>query len=106
MIKNEQELYEMLGDFDKFQKFTKDFEEKILRRVMITVPPLVIHHIKNEHTYNKIKDEFFLANPELVDHKQSFAQQLNIVASEHTDWTIQQVFDQAGIETKKILRGS
>jgi len=103
-IKTEEELWEILGSLEKFNSFLADFTEAITRKVLISVPALVIHHIKNEHSYNKIKDTFFTANPELLAYQPVVAQQLNIVAAEHSDWDINKVFVEAGITAKKIIR--
>jgi len=103
-IKTEKELYDMLGSLEKFNQFLVVLEENILRKNMLAVPALVIHHLKNEISYNKIKEDFFKKNPELIPHKPVFAQQLNIVAAEHVDWSIEQVFTQAGIESKVIIK--
>jgi len=103
-IETEEELYEMLGSLEKFNGFLTNFAEHITRKIMLAVPALVIHHIKNEHSYNKIKGEFFEKNPELVEYKEVVAKQLNIVASDHVDWTIEQVFQESGIEAKKIIK--
>ena len=103
-IKTNDELYEILGNVDKFNMFLTNFEENLTRKIMLSVPALVIHHIKNEQNYIRIKDKFFADNPELIGYKTVVAQQLNIVAAEHTDWTIEQVFNQSGIESKKIIR--
>lgn len=103
-INTEEELYDILGSLDKFNSFLINYTEHIMRKTMLSVPALVIHHIKNEQAYLIIKDKFFKANPELIEHKSIVAQQLNIIAAEHTDWTIEQVFNQTGLETKKIIR--
>ena len=103
-IKTEEELWEILGSLDKFNSFMGNFTEHIARKIMLSVPALVIHHIKNEQNYIRIKDKFFSGNPELVKYKTVVAQQLNIIASEHTDWTVEQVFNQSGIEAKKIIK--
>ena len=105
-IKTDEELWEVLGTLEKFNKFTSDLTEQILQKVLLAVPALVIHHIKNEHSYNKLKDSFFLANPELINFKPVVAQQLNIVAAENPGWSIDQVFTQAGIKSKQVIRKS
>jgi len=103
-IKTEEELYAIIGDLNKFNSFINSLIEYTTRKVMLAIPALVIHHIKNEHTYNKIKDDFFKKNPELIPYKPVFAQQLNMVAAEHSDWSIEQVFTQAGIESKVKIK--
>ena len=103
-IKSNDELYELLGDVDKFNTFLTNYTENLTRKIMLSVPALVIHHIKNEQNYIRIKDKFFDDNPELVNHKDVLAKQLNVIAAEHTDWTIEKVFQESGIEAKKIIR--
>jgi len=47
-IKTEEQLYDMLGNLDKFNTFLENYTEHILRKIMLAVPALVIHHIKND----------------------------------------------------------
>ena len=103
-IKTEEELWEVLGSLDKFNIFLVNYTEHITRKIMLAVPALVIHHIKNEQNYIRIKDKFFNDNPELEDYKPVVAQQLNEIAAKHVDWSIEKVFEQSGIEAKKIIR--
>lgn len=103
-IKTDEELWEILGSIKKFNAFLANHDELLLQRVLLAVPALVIHHIKNEISYAKIKDKFFIANPELKAYEYLVAQKLNLVASEHSDWDINKVFNQAGIEAKKEIR--
>lgn len=103
-ITSEEELWEILGSLDKFNNFLDVYAETLMRKIMLAVPALVIHHIKNEHKYEKIRKDFFIKNPELVQHKDVLAKQLNVVAAKNTDLGIDKVFELAGIETKKTLR--
>ena len=103
-IKTDEELWEILGTAEKFNIFLSNYTEFISRKIMLAVPALVIHHIKNEQNYNIIKDKFFAANPELVDYKPVVAQELNKIAADHADWDVEKVFTHAGIEAKKIIK--
>ncbi len=103
-VKTDEELYEILGSVKNFNIFISNLTEHILRKVMISVPDLVIHHIKNEQSYKIIKEKFFTDNPELVNYKPVVAQCLNEVAAEHPDWGIEQVFVESGIRSKKTIR--
>jgi hypothetical protein len=105
-IKTDEELWEILGSVDKFNIFLSNYTEFITRKVMLAAPALVIHHIKNEQNYNRIKEKFFIDNPELVIYKPVVAQELNKIAANHADWDIEKVFTQAGIEAKKIIKQS
>jgi len=106
MIKTNEELCEVLGSVEKFNDYMSNYTEGILQKVMLAVPALVIHHIKNEHLYNKLRDDFFTSNPELEEYKPLLAQQLNIVAAEHPDWGIKEIFTESGIITKQLIRES
>jgi len=103
-ITSEEELWEILGSLDKFNNFLDVYAETLMRKIMLAVPALVIHHIKNEHKYEKIRGDFFIKNPELVQHKEVLARQLNVTAAEHPDWLIEKVFTDAGIEAKKTIK--
>jgi predicted patatin/cPLA2 family phospholipase len=103
-INDNEKLYELLGDVEKFNGFLSNFAEHILRKALMAVPALVIHHIKNETNYDRIKKEFFDKNPELLKYQQVVKQQLNVVAAEHTDWTIEQVFNEVGLQSKQLIR--
>ena len=104
LLKTNEELWEILGTVEKFNTFLSNYTEFIARKVMLAVPALVIHHIKNEQSYNLIRDKFFKDNPELVEYKSVVAQELNKIAANHADWDIEKVFTQAGIEAKKIIK--
>jgi len=103
-IQTEEQLYEMLGSLDSFNIFLANYTEHIVRKIMLAVPALVIHHIKNEQNYNLIKDKFFDSNPELLSYKPVVAQELNKIAANHSDWDVEKVFLHAGIESKKIIK--
>lgn len=104
MIKSNGELWEILGDVEKFNSFLMNFRESIVRQAMLAVPALVIHHIKNEHSYNEIKNKFFDDNPELIKYKSIVANHLNVIASNHSNWSIEKVFTNAGIKAKKTIK--
>ena len=105
-ISTDEELWEVLGSLEKFNEFLGEYTEFISRKIMLAVPALVIHHIKNEQNYTRIKDKFFVDNPELVNYKPVVAQQLNIIASENPGWSVEKIFEQSGIEAKKIIKRS
>ena len=103
-IKTDEELWEILGTRDKFNDYINLVVDLTCRKIMLAVPALVIHHIKNEQAYMKIKDNFFKLNPELINHQEILGQTLNEVSSEHSDYEIEKIFHLAGIEVKKKIR--
>ena len=103
-IKNEEDLYDMLGNLDKFNAFLGLFAEHITRKVLLDIPAIVLYHVQNEQSYSKIKNKFFTDNPELVNFKPIVGQFLNSIVSEHPDWTIEKVFTEAGIKAKEKIK--
>lgn len=103
-IKSEEELWEILGSLDKFNSFLLSITEDIKRDVMLSVPGLVVHHIELENKYKKIKENFFLKNPELIKYKDVVGIQLNKIAVEQPELKIEDIFTQAGIASKVIIK--
>lgn len=107
-IKTDEDLCDLITDVDKFNKYIKNIVnttiETTCRKVLLAIPALVIHHIKNEISYEKIKTTFFEANPELVTHQDILAVKLNDIGAASPEFSIEEIFRLAGIETKKELR--
>ncbi len=104
MFKSQEEYEEMITDYDKFNAYIDGVVEVTVQRCMLAIPQLVIHHIKSEKDYAEAKDKFFTANPELLKHQQVVRQEITKVVNNHIDWDINQVFTQAGIQAKEVIR--
>lgn len=104
MIKTEEELYNILGNLDEFNNYINTIIETTTQRCMLAIPTLVMHHIQKEKEYNKIKEDFFQANPELLKHKDILGQEINKIAAKNSNWDIEKIFTQAGINAKVVIR--
>jgi len=71
----------------------------ILRALPVTVTQLVQQSV-NSH---KLVDEFFKENNDLVNVRQYVGTTINTIASEHPDWEVQKVFEEAATRTRKAL---
>lgn len=73
--------------------------EKILR----SIPQLVAGQIVQQNAINEVVKEFYDANKDLLGAKRTVAMYSNEVHSEHPDWEVQKVFNEAGGRTRKAL---
>ena len=68
------------------------------------IPNIVRHNVTMQLSMAEAVKDFYAANPELTAYKKVVAQQAQNVASEHTDWTVGQVFEEAGVKAREQLK--
>ena len=103
-IETEEELWEILGSLDKFNSYIEKIVNHTLQQCMLSVPAIVIHHIKNEQDYNRIKHDFFRNNPELEKYKPTVGKQLQILSAANPSWSVEKVFQETGLRAKDIIK--
>lgn len=103
-IKTNDQLYDLLGDAEKFDKLLQVVVETVRQQILCDVPALVLLHLKNELKYRELKERFIKANPELVNYKAETAQALNEVAANQPELPLEKVFELGAIRAKELIR--
>jgi hypothetical protein len=105
-IKTEEELWGILGNLDKYNAHIEAVINHTLQQCMLSIPAIVIHHLKNEQEYKKIKLGFFKKNPELEKYKPVVGKQLQILSAANPSWSVEKVFQEVGLRSKEIIRSA
>jgi len=103
-IKDNEQLYDILGDAEKFDKLLQIVTETVRQQILCDVPALVLLHLKNEIKYKDLKERFLKTNPELVKYKAETGQALNEIASEQPDIALEKVFELGAVRAKELIR--
>jgi hypothetical protein len=103
-IKDNDQLYDILGDAEKFDKLLQVVVETVRQQILCDVPALVLLHLKNELKYRDLKEQFFVKNPELVNYKAQTGQALNEIAANQPDLPLEKVFELGAIRAKELIR--
>jgi len=104
IIKTEEELWEILGSLEKYNKHIEEVINHTLQQCMLSIPTIVVHHLKNEQKYDRIKTNFFKNNPELMNYKPIVAKQIQQISSDNPSWDVDKVFQEAGIKAKEEIK--
>ena len=72
-------------------------------RTMINIPSLVVQHVRQQAAMNKLVDDFYTTNKDLVPVKRSVGLISNEVHAENPDWTVEKVFTEAATRTRTLL---
>ena len=72
-------------------------------RTMLNVPSLVVQHVRQQSAMNKLVDDFYKTNADLVPVKRSVGLISNEVHAENPDWTVEKVFTEAATRTRTLL---
>lgn len=72
-------------------------------RTMLSVPQVTAQYIKRHNAMKALVDDFYTKNSDLKVVQRSVGMIANEVHGEHTDWTVQQVFDEAATRTRAAL---
>jgi len=103
MIKTDEELWEILGNVDKFNSYISSIVEQTKREMILLVPEIVIKHIQDQHKYKKVVDKFYSDNPEFRKDKVLIGQLMNKIAADNPGLEISEVFKRTAIKAKKVL---
>jgi len=74
-----------------------------MERSLLAVPQVVVSQIQRSNVMKGLVDDFYKANEDLKPVRRTVGLVANEVHSEHPDWTVQQVFDEAALRTRKVL---
>lgn len=103
-LKSDEELWEILGSVEKFNRFIEVVIEEAKQQVMFDVPALVVYHLKNEKLYSETLQRFFAANPELESYRPVVGEELNKVAAKDPGKPLEKMFEEAGVAAKRRVR--
>ena len=78
-------------------------QQKANEQILLSIPDLIVGHINRKATIDKMVNDFYSANEDLVSIKKTVGACANDVHAEHPDWELPQVFNEAGIKARKIL---
>lgn len=102
-IKSNEELWDLLGDVEKFNKFLSDFEADVKQQTLLLIPDIVVKHLQDQYKYRDLVKKFYKENPELIEDKALVGNLMNKVAADHPDWEMSDVFDRTAETAKAIL---
>ena len=98
---------EVMATSDNFKdfltKFATSVQQQAITGVLQSIPEIMTTHMTRQQALGKIRDDFYAKNKELAPVKQFVAHATTQVASEHPDWTITQVLDEAAKRAYKTL---
>jgi len=74
-----------------------------MERSLLAVPQVVVSQIQRSNVMKGLVDDFYKANEDLKSVQRTVGMVANEIYSEHPDWTVKQVFDEAAPRTRKVL---
>lgn len=74
------------------------------KQTLLAIPDAVQYQLKQQMALNELVKEFYDSNKDLVGVKHTVAMVAQNVSSEHPDWTIREVFEDAAKKTREILK--
>lgn len=100
-----EEVFENKTEANKFlRNFANKVSQLTMQQTMLSVPDIMRHQIEQQINIRNTVDGFFAENPDLKPIRATVAQVCNKVQAEHSDWTIEQVFNEAGKKTREMLK--
>ena len=98
---------EILEEPEKLKSVLEKVQENAIQmateRVLRSVPEMVIGYTTRQTAMSRMVDDFYREHPDLSNVKQTVAAIANTVHSEHTDWGVDQVFQETAQRTRKLL---
>ena len=92
---------------ESFTTFLTSFAEVISKNAVAQalkqVPEVATKANDQKKSFAEVRDKFYTDHAELAEVKNYVAQVAGTVASEHSDWTVSQVLEEAAIRSKKAL---
>ena len=108
---SQEDIEELMGDpkklNDLLNRVANDASARnvdiVVEKIMLAIPKMVATHIVQQSKLTKLVDSFYEANEDLTNCKRTVAAFANNVHSEHPDWTVAKIFDEAGKRTREAL---
>lgn len=98
VVENKSEFNSLLLDF------ANKVSQKAMQQTMLSIPAIVKHHAEESIVIKRTVDKFYEENADLIDFKATVGSVANQVHSEHTDWDLGQVMNEAAVRTRKALK--
>jgi hypothetical protein len=83
--------------------FAEVISKKAVAQALKQVPEVATKADDQKKSFAEVRDKFYTDHAELAEVKNYVAQVAGTVASEHSDWTVSQVLEEAAIRSKKAL---
>ena len=103
-----QSMDDVLDDPKKFNEALRGFATQVsqntIQNTMLSIPEIVKHHTVQQTAVLNTVNTFYKENPDLNPIRATVAQVCNQVASEHSDWSIEKVFTESAVRTRKMLK--
>ena len=103
----ERDMDEILDSKEAFNKFCSEIYHRartdMREEMYLELPRISMSVVSQQMTINRAAEEFFTRNPDLAMVRKTCGTVTNEVASEHPDWTLEQVLDEMGARTRKML---
>ena len=118
-IPSERNFLEGINDLDEVFSSTENFNKLLLavhnnaleeaskltaERILSNLPQIMSKYVTQHISMNRLVDEFYTANADLVPVKRTVTAVANEIATEHPEYTTQQVFDATASKTREILK--
>ena len=97
---------------ENFMKFLKDFKEniqtgvqtKVVGDVFRSLPAVVMKQSNYAAGLRSAANEFWDGNEDLKPVRKTVGTVVNQIVADHPDWKLNQIFDEAGKTTRKLLK--
>jgi len=105
MIKNEEEFKKLTTDYNFFNSYMIDREEKIKQQLLLSLPAIIFKFIKNNQEYEKELNTFYTSNPSLVGNKNIIQQVVKEVAAQNPGMELKEVLELSIPRIKERIKG-
>jgi len=103
-----QDAEDVFDDPQKFNALLCNFANQVSQHTtqnnMLALPEIVRHQAEQQINVTNTVNAFYKENPDLNPIRATVAQVCNQVAAEHSDWSIEQVFNESATRTRKMLK--
>ncbi len=119
VVPSEKNFLEGFGDLDNVFSSAENFNKLLLsvhnnaleeatkltaERILSNLPQIMSQYVTQHISMNRLVDDFYTANADLVPVKRTVTAVASEIAAEHPEYTTQQVFDETAKKTREILR--
>lgn len=101
------DIDEAVSDPAKFNKVFQDFGTQLInatvQQIFTAIPGLISSQVVQQNSINRTVNDFYRENDDLEHVKPVVSATSNQVHSEHPDWTVEKVLDEAATRTRTML---
>jgi len=78
-------------------------EASTTKKILQSIPQMIVRQVQQHKVINDAVDEFYSENKDLKMVKGTVGRVANEVSAEFPDWTLDKVFKETGVRTRKLL---